>query len=438
MLANRLAKYAALRGIYYCWVMAALAFFYVLFSSSALGITAVLIKPMSDQLGLTIGELSASQGLRFALFGLAAPFAGGLMLRYGPRRMVALSGVLSLLGLLLTSTMTTRFQLWLGFGALLGLAPGLTALQLSAVISSRWFTTHRGLVVGVLNGAIATGTLLFMPLGAWISEQWGWRAALVPSSIGLFVMMVLFVLLTKDRPQELGLAPLGEASMPPVPPRPTANFVLLSLKALRLGSEQLVFWVLAATFFICGLSSYGLTQTHFVPYCGDLGFPLVTSASLLAMIGVCDLIGTIGSGWLSDRYDNRWLLAIYDDRLYPGLWTGFHRNGASYGAVDRRGLRARNGTSGVWLDFCCTPARGWIYGGQCGRQPRCARNLRTGVPDCGRALHSCCGGIFAGAQTRGGTRVNCRKQLLARGPCRLQPRAQGSPPGRAQRDQPRL
>ena len=311
MLADRFAKYPAAMGIHYGWVMAVLAFFYVLFSSSALGITAVLIKPMSEQLGLTIGELSASQGLRFALFGLAAPFAGGLVLRYGPRRMVALSGTLSLMGLLLTATMTTKFELWVGFGALLGLAPGLTALQLSAVISSRWFTTHRGLVVGLLNGAIATGTLLFMPLGAWISEHWGWRAALVPSSSGLFVMMVLFVLLSKDRPQELGLAPLGEASMPPVPPLPAGNFVLLSFKALRLGSRQMVFWVLAATFFICGLSSYGLTQTHFVPFCGDLGFPLVTSASLLAMIGVCDLIGTIGSGWLSDRYDNRWLLAIY-------------------------------------------------------------------------------------------------------------------------------
>jgi predicted MFS family arabinose efflux permease len=184
-------------------------------------------------------------------------------------------------------------------------------LQLSAVISTRWFTSHRGLVVGLLNGAIATGTLLFMPLGAWISEHWGWRAALIPSSIGLLVMIVLFLLLTRDRPQELGLAPLGEASMPPIPPRPTGNFVMLSFRALGLGSRRLVFWVLAATFFICGLSSYGLTQTHFVPFCGDLGFPLVTSASLLAMIGVCDLIGTIGSGWLSDRYDNRWLLAIY-------------------------------------------------------------------------------------------------------------------------------
>jgi hypothetical protein len=134
MLAYRFAKYAAAMGVHYGWVMAALAFLYVLFASSALGITAVLIKPMSNELGMTLGELSASQGLRFALFGVAAPFAGGLMLRYGPRRMVALSGVLSLLGLLLTATMTTRVELWLGFGALLGLAPGLTALQLSAVI----------------------------------------------------------------------------------------------------------------------------------------------------------------------------------------------------------------------------------------------------------------------------------------------------------------
>src|ERR1700736_1589706 len=311
MLADRLASYAAARNVHYGWVVAALAFFYILFASSAVGIPSVLIRPISDELGLTISELSASQGVRFALFGLVAPFAGGLMLRYGPRRMVALSGVLTLLGLLLTVTMTTPFQMWLGFGVLLGLAAGLTALQLSAVVSSRWFTAHRGLVVGLLNGAIATGTLLFMPLAAWISEHWGWRAALAPSSIGLFVIMVLFLVLTKDRPQELGLAPVGETLVPPIPPRPRDNFVLLSFKALALGSGRMVFWVLAATFFVCGLSSYRLPQTPFVPYCGDLGIPIVTSAGLLATIGVCDLIGTIGSGWLSDRYDNRWLLAIY-------------------------------------------------------------------------------------------------------------------------------
>ena len=135
--------------------------------------------------------------------------------------------------------------------------------------------------------------------------------SLVPSSCGLLVMLGIFLLLVTDRPQELGVVPLGEDKMPPVPAAVTANFVLLSFQALQAGSTRFVFWVLAATFFICGISSYGLTQTHFVPFCGDLGIPLVTSASLLSVIGVCDLIGTIGSGWLSDRYDNRVLLAVY-------------------------------------------------------------------------------------------------------------------------------
>jgi len=127
--------------------------------------------------------------------------------------------------------------------------------------------------------------MIFMPLGAWIAEHWGWRVALILSGVGLLAILMLFQLLGKERPQDLGLG--------------------------QTASTRLVFWVLPLTFFICGLSSYGLTATHFVPFCGDLGFPLVTSASFLAMIGVFDLVGTIGSGWHSDRYDNRLLLALY-------------------------------------------------------------------------------------------------------------------------------
>jgi sugar phosphate permease len=311
MLAEFIARHAAARNIHYGWVMAALGFLYSLFASSALGVPSVLMREIASDIGVSMSELSASQGLRFALFGLAAPFAGGLMLRYGPRMMLSIAGTLALAGPLLTIVMTNRFEMWLGLGLILGIAPGLTALQLAAVISVRWFTTHRGLVVGLPNGSIATGTLIFMPLGAWIAENWGWRVALVPSGFGLLVSLVLFLLLGKDRPQELGLAPLGETAMPPVPAIPAQNFAAISFRGLRLASTRLVFWVLALTFLICGVSSYGLTSTHFVPFCGDLGLPVVTSAGLLAMIGVFDLIGTIGSGLLSDRYDNRWLLAIY-------------------------------------------------------------------------------------------------------------------------------
>lgn len=311
--ANRvwLPKAAAARGVHYGWVMVALTFLFTVFSSSAMGVPAVLIVPMARDLGWSIGELSAPQGSRLALFGLAAPLAGGLMLRYGPRRMVLLSGALLMAGLAMSATMTTRWELWLGMGLLLGLAPGLTAMQLTAVISARWFVARRGLAVGVLGAAIATGTLIFMPLAAWVSEQWGWRVALAIPSIGSLASWLLFLALAHDRPQDIGLQPLGAPRAVPVPAVPRQNFVQLSLLALRTGAQRWTFWVLAFTFAICGVSSFGLTQAHLVPFCADRGIPLATSAWLLAVIGVFDMIGTIGSGWLSDRYDNRWLLAWY-------------------------------------------------------------------------------------------------------------------------------
>jgi predicted MFS family arabinose efflux permease len=312
MLADRLARVHAARGVHYGWVVAAIAFFYTLFVSSALGVPGVLILPMSQELGMSIGELSAPQGLRLALFGLTAPVAGGLMLRFGPRRVLTAAGVLLLAGLVLTATAAATWQLWLGFGVVLGVAPGLTTLQLNAVVSSRWFTARRGLVVGLLGGATATGVLAFMPLAAWVAEHWGWRAALLPTAAGTLAMVVLSRLLFRDRPQELGLAPYGEAVVPPDPPAPGGNFMRLSLGALALGARRPVFcWVLAGTFALCGVSSFGITQAHLVPYCGDLGVPLVTAAWLLAVIGVADLVGTVGSGWLSDRFDNCWLLSFY-------------------------------------------------------------------------------------------------------------------------------
>ncbi|HEY8050547.1 MAG TPA: MFS transporter [Ramlibacter sp.] len=296
---------------HYAWIMLALSFLYAMFSTSALGVPAVLILPMSKELGWTIGELSAPQGLRVALFGLCAPLAGGLMLRYGVRRMVALSGALLMAGLLISITMTQKWQLWLGMGVMLGVAPGMTAMQLNAVVPSRWFVAHRGLAIGILGAAVATGTLIFMPIAAWVSSVWGWRAALMIPAIGAFVSWLLFLWLGRERPQDIGLQPLGATAPVPVPPAPRANFLQLSINALAVGSKRWIFWVLAFTFAICGVSSFGLTQAHLVPFCSDMGIPLGVSASLLAIIGVFDMIGTIGSGWLCDRYDNRWLLAMY-------------------------------------------------------------------------------------------------------------------------------
>lgn len=311
MIARSVCAALARRGIHYAWLVAALVFLNAIFSAAALGVPAVLIAPMAAELGLTVGDLSAPQGLRFALFGLVAPFAGGLVVRYGLVRMMAIAGVLVLAGLAMAARMTTVWEMWLAIGVLLGVAPGLTAMQVNAAVASRWFAVRRGLVLGILGGAMAAGTLVFIPAAAWVAETAGWRAAMLIPVVGMAATLPLVLLLMRERPCDLGLPAFGEATVSPPPPRAAGNFVEVSVGALQRAIHRPVFWVLAGTFFVCGATSLGITQTHLVPFCGDIGVSLVTAAWLLAIIGVCDLIGTIGSGWLSDRYDNRWLLGWY-------------------------------------------------------------------------------------------------------------------------------
>jgi len=297
--------------IHYGWVMVALAFFSALFATASVGVPSVLIVPMSKDLGWSIGEIAAPTGLRLALFGLSAPFAGGLMLKYGPRRMVGLSGIVLIIGLIISIFTTEKWHLWVGMGILLGIGPGLTAMQLSSVVASRWFNERQGLVIGLMTGATATGTLIFMPLAATISDLYGWRAAMAIPTIGSVISIILFYLFAWDRPENINIPRLGETEVGLAPEPYKENFIVLSFNALFVGMRTKLFWILALTFMICGISSFGLTQAHIVPFCGDLGVPFAAAAWLLAVIGVADLIGTTGSGWLADRYDNRWLLTIY-------------------------------------------------------------------------------------------------------------------------------
>ena len=310
MLATPIARALAARGIHYGWVMLALTFGYLVCSSAISSIPGVLLVPISREFGWSIGDLSGPLGLRMALFGLVAPFAGALILRYGPRAVLSGAAALLIVGLLGAVTMAAKWQLWLSLGVVLGIAPGMTALVLAATIASRWFTRHRGLVMGILSAGTATGQLIFLPPAAWLAEHLGWRWALLPSIFMIGLLAVAFVLFSRDRPSDLGLPPYGEeAVLPPTPPS-SDNAFAMSIAAVRDASGSLMFWVLAFTFFVCGVSSFGLVP-HFVTLCGDFGIRPVASTSLLALIGVCDLIGTIGSGWLSDRYDSRWLLAFY-------------------------------------------------------------------------------------------------------------------------------
>jgi sugar phosphate permease len=194
-----------------------------------------------------------------------------------------------------------------------GIGTGMTALVLGATVAARWFSARRGLVIGILTASAATGQLIFLPLMAALTEHVGWRWALAVMCLMLAVAALVVGLVMRDRPSDVGLRPFGDVGTDPLPPPSPANAPIMAaaLGTLRDAAKTKVFWILFATFFICGASTNGLIQVHLIPLCADFGIPQVQAAGLLAAMGIFDFVGTILSGWLSDRYDNRWLLFWY-------------------------------------------------------------------------------------------------------------------------------
>jgi len=310
---STLAAVLARRDIHYGWVVVAVTFLTMLVTAGAMGAPGVLIVPLQQEFGWANEQISTALALRLLLFGLFGPFAAAFMNRFGLRRVMICALGLIACGLIVSLAMTAVWQLILLWGVVVGIGSGLTAIVLAATVATRWFTERRGLVVGLLSASSATGQLVFLPLIAELTGRFGWRGALVFVCLFLAVAAVMALMLMRDRPSDLNLPPYGEKAIAPAPPVPSGLLSLLSspLATLAEASRAPLFWVLFATFFICGLSTNGLIQTHFITLCGDYGLTAVTAASVLAMMGLFDFIGTVGSGWLSDRFDNRWLLFWY-------------------------------------------------------------------------------------------------------------------------------
>jgi MFS family permease len=313
MISNWLSAALGRRNIHYGWMMVAVTFLTAIVSAGAVGAPGVFIVPLQKEFGWSTAEISSALSIRFILFGLMAPFAAALMNRYGLRN-VTLTALLTVVSALVLSLgMNQVWQLILLWGVVVGIGTGMTALVLSATIATRWFNARRGLVVGILTASVATGQLVFLPLLASLTDRMGWRTALGLMCVMLGIAAFAVLMVMRDRPSDVGLRPFGDDGKQPLPAPPPNNTPILAaaLGTLRDASKSRVFWILFATFFICGASTNGLVQVHLIPMCLDYGIPQVQAAGLLAAMGIFDFFGTIVSGWLSDRYDNRYLLTWY-------------------------------------------------------------------------------------------------------------------------------
>ena len=310
---TRIAAALQRRGYHYGWVVAAATSLTMLATAGALGSAGVMIDPLQREFGWSNADISFAFAVRLVLFGLMGPFAAAFMTLFGVRNVVTLALALIVSGFVGSLFMTQLWQMVLLWGVIIGFGTGMTALVLGATVATRWFSHRRGLVVGLLTASNATGQLVFLPLLASLTTAIGWRAALILVIAVLLVALLLITVLMRNYPADVGLPPFGGTETLPIPKPSTdlTQLLKLPLNALKDAAQTRTFWVLFLTFFICGLSTNGLIQTHWVSLCGDYGIAPVGAAGILAVIGLFDLVGTILSGWLSDRYDNRWLLFWY-------------------------------------------------------------------------------------------------------------------------------
>jgi sugar phosphate permease len=315
MLSSLLAGSMARRNIHYSWVVAAVTFLTMLVMAGAVGAPGVFIQPLQHEFNWQTSDISSALAIRFVLFGLMGPFAAVFMNYFGMRRVIltALTMVVCGFGLSI-SVMHQFWQLVLFWGVVVGVGTGLTAMVLGATVATRWFSARRGLIIGLLAASSATGQLVFLPLLARLTETYGWRTALCFICFMMIMAALAVVALMRDRPSDLGLPLYGEKEVVVTQSSDTGNLLQMlvePLRTLRDVSGSATFWILFATFFICGATTAGLIQTHFVSMCGDYGLAATSAASMLALMGIFDFVGTVGSGWLSDRFDNRWLLFLY-------------------------------------------------------------------------------------------------------------------------------
>jgi MFS family permease len=299
------------RKIHPGWIAVAVTFVTLMATAGFRSAPSVLIVPLEDAFGWSRSDISLAVAINVLLFGLVSPFAAALMEKFGIRKVVMSALTTVSFGAFLTIFIQAPWQLIATWGVIVGVGTGSMALVFAATVANRWFVAKRGLVTGLLTAASATGQLIFLPGLSHLAQTYGWKSvSLTVASFALLVVPFVFFFL-RDKPADLGLLPYGAPTDWQPPAKSELSAVALAMDTLIQSSKRKDFWYLFGSFFVCGLSTSGLIGTHFIPAAHDHGMPTTLAASLLAMVGVFDVIGTVFSGWLTDRYDPRKLLFFY-------------------------------------------------------------------------------------------------------------------------------
>ncbi|MFM7030656.1 MAG: MFS transporter [Micrococcales bacterium] len=294
--------------IHKAWIVAGVTFLTLIAAAAFRSTTSVLYMPIEMEFGWSRVTTSGALGLNILVYGLTAPFAAVFMNRFGAKKVASVALSLIALGTALTTVMTQAWELYLDWGILVGVGTGCIALVFGSQVANSWFVKHRGLVTGIFSAGYATGQLLFLPFITIVANNQGWRPATFIVTAFCLALIPVFLLGFKNAPVAPETPYGGTAADVTAKPPVTVKANLAAMKeALRVPA----FWALASTFFVCGWTTNGLIGAHFIPAAHDHGMPTTLAADLLAVVGIFDFIGTIASGWLTDRFNSAYLLVFY-------------------------------------------------------------------------------------------------------------------------------
>ena len=301
---------------HYAWVIFIVAFITLLGAAGFRSTPGILIDPLRNEFGWSRATVGTAVSINVLLFGFVGPFAAALQMRYGLRRITMSALSLISLGALATTQMTQPWHLYVLWGGVVGIGSGCMATVFASTVASRWFVARRGLVTGALTAASASGQLVFLPVLTRVAENHGWRTVGVVIALCAIAVTPVVFLFLRNSPSDIGLLPFGASDNYEVP-LPTTNPIRSAFEALRDAKNDGMFWLLWGSFFVCGFSTNGLVQTHFISAAHDHMVLAGTAAGYLALIGGFDVIGTVFSGWLTDRTSPVRLLMFY--YLFRGL-----------------------------------------------------------------------------------------------------------------------
>jgi MFS family permease len=295
--------------IHYAWVVLGALVVVMLLASGLRAVFGVFIKPMEATFGWDRAALSGAAAVSLLLLGAAGPIVGWLADRWGPRRVIFVSAIVLGVGTLLTARVTALWQVYITAGVLMALGSGGVGMSTGAAMAARWFEGRRGLVMGLIGGAMSAGQLVIIPLAVWLTVSFGWRQSFVYLGILLFVVALPLTMVLRDDPAQKGLRPFGAdgATSSPVAATAAAEARTSVTDAMQVPA----FWLLAGTFFVCGYTSNGLVLTHLVPHAAEHGFSEIHAAQALGVMGAMNILGTVASGWICDRFGRKGPLAFY-------------------------------------------------------------------------------------------------------------------------------